>query len=87
MAREVVRLHRDRGSLVGRVIYRGEPGKEVEGDERPWREVLAEAAGVVGAGELVTVRVFGRSRDTTYNSGYGQLTEYPVQLPRARAGS
>jgi len=87
MGRELVRLHRDRGSLVGRVIYRGESGDEEEGQERPWREVLVEAGAVVGAGKLVMVRVFGTSRDTTYNSGYGQLTEYLVELPRAGAGS
>jgi hypothetical protein len=88
MGRKLERLHRDQGSRLGRVVYRDEgTGKLTEGEERPWREVLAEARALAGPGATVTVHVHGTTLAPQYGRGYGKLTQYPVQLTRARGGS
>lgn len=74
-------LHREKGSRLGRVVYRDDETEETDkGQEQTWPKVLAEARKLEGAGSTVRVRVFGQSQ--WYGTGHRQLTTYWVQLPR-----
>lgn len=75
--RVVFRLHRDTGQVQVGVVGERPPRPMVT-----WEEGLAEAVRLVGPGVTIRARVLVPAGSGTYRG----VTEYPLQLPRRRAG-